>query len=762
LERLAAEISTRLIRCPAAGIGECIEEVLAQIGKLLDLDSVALRLLDETTDSLILTHRWSPGTGKPQFPIGHSLSKDEIPWLYQQMKNRRILHVQSLADIPPEARMDRDVFQFVGATGMMLLVPLFDKDTTTGYLNIQTRRKNRQLSSSDDALLRFIGSSLSSGLERERAEKVIEQRLSFERLAAEILAGLIDCPVARIDEHIRESLAQVGNFLKLDGVAVRLLNKTGDCMILTHRWLSDTAKPNFPIGHSLPVSETPWLYAQVRKGGTVRVDDPVDIPPEAQKERELFQFEGTTSSMLVPLGSAASPMGYLYIQVRQENRQLSSADDALLRFIGSSISRGVERKRTEQMLEQTIEERTRELAASLEHMEELNTVLTQASTARDRFLSVMSHELRTPMSAVLGYAEMLGGRYFGDLNDKQEEYVAAIATSGNRLMQVLDNLLEVSRIDAGAAVLHPEAIAIQDLLEAPVAMLRVQAEKRGVELVVEPTPDLPMLMCDRQRANQILLNLLDNALKYTAEGGRVTLRARREDAHARIEVSDTGIGITPEHQTTIFEEFEQADRMRDEALGGIGMGLPLCRRLARLHGGQIGLESTVGAGSTFWFTLPLAEDAPVAMSGAQPVAGAADPSVTPADLLILVAEDNETNRGMILDMLEVLGVRGLGVPNGLAALEMAQKMRPDLILMDVRMPVMDGLEATRRIRALRECAEIPIVALTANAEPEQQTQCRAAGCLGFLSKPIKMTALDAELKRHFRFLADTQDSPAPP
>jgi CheY-like chemotaxis protein len=357
---------------------------------------------------------------------------------------------------------------------------------------------------------------------------------------------------------------------------------------------------------------------------------------------------------------------------------------------------------------------------------------------------------------------MLAGQYYGDLNDKQEEYVAAIVTSGNRLLTLLDNLLEVIRIDAGAAALDPKAIAIQDLLEAPVAMLRAQAEKRGVALVVEPTPDLPMLMCDRKRANQILLNLLDNALKYTADGGRVTLRAHREDAHARIEVSDTGIGITPEHQTTIFEEFEQADRARDEALGGIGMGLPLCKRLAHLHGGQIGLESTVGAGSTFWFTLPLAEGAPVATAGAQPVAGAARPSVTPADLLILVAEDDETNRGMILDMLEALGVRGLGVPNGLAALGMAQKMRPDLILMDVRMPVMDGLEATRRIRALRECAEIPIVALTASVGSEQQMQCRAAGCLGFLSKPIQMTALDAELKRHCRFPAGRNDSPAPP
>ncbi len=262
-------------------------------------------------------------------------------------------------------------------------------------------------------------------------QDALVHRGAFERLVAEISTRLIGCPAVRIGEFIEEALAQIGKFLDLDGVALCLLDETTDSLILTHRWIPDSAEPKFPIRHSLSMGETPWLYQQVKNGRTLHVQSLADIPPEAKKERDLFQLEGTSSSMLMPLGSADSPIGCLYVQLRQKTRQWSSADDTLLHFIGSSISRVLERKRMEQTLEQTIEQRTGDLAASLEHMETLNTVLTQASTARDRFLSTMSHELRTPMNAVLGYADMLGGQYYGDLNDKQEEYVAAIATSGN-------------------------------------------------------------------------------------------------------------------------------------------------------------------------------------------------------------------------------------------------------------------------------------------------------------------------------------------
>jgi signal transduction histidine kinase/ActR/RegA family two-component response regulator len=589
----------------------------------------------------------------------------------------------------------------------------------------------------------------------------LAHRIAFERLAAEIAARFINVPIDHIDATIEAALGRLARFLEVDNISVRVLDETGGALVLTHRWRSDE-NPRYDFGHKLLVKEIPWLYERLQSDEVVQVSDLAEIPPEAGNERTLFAYLDQTSSMTVPLHQSSGRVGMLYFTMRNEKRVWSSDDESLLRFLSGSIANALERKQAGLALEMTIRDRTHELSASLERMEKLNVVLTRANTVRDRFLSTMSHELRTPMNAVLGYADMLEGLYYGDLNEKQKTHVAAITTSGNQLLALLDNLVEVNRINSGAVELQSESITIEDLLEAPVAMVRARAEKRCVELTVEPTPDLPMLFCDPNRTNQILLNLLNNALKYTGEGGRVTLRACREDAYARIEVSDTGIGITPEHQATIFEEFEQADRERDEALGGIGMGLPLCKRLVQLHGGRMGLESTVDVGSTFWFTLPLAEDAPVATASAQPAADAERRSVAPATKLILVAEDNEMNLGMILDMLEALGFRTLGVPDGRTALETAQTSGPDLILMDVRMPVMDGLEATRRIRALPGCAEIPIIALTANAAPADQKECLAAGCLGFLSKPIQMATLDAELKRFFGSPASRHDPPASP
>lgn len=413
-----------------------------------------------------------------------------------------------------------------------------------------------------------------------------------------------------------------------------------------------------------------------------------------------------------------------------------------------------ERKRIEaeladerQKLEERVQLRTEELRESLKKVEDANLRLEDANRAKARFLSSMSHELRTPLNGILGFADLLHGQYFGKLSDKLLGYVKRIDDSGKHLLLLINDLLDMAKIDAGAMEAELEEVMFEEIINATTDMMSSQFRKKkiSVKTFFELTPTA--MMCDRRKCKQIILNLLSNAVKYTPMGGRVEVRTIiGNNGSIRIEVSDTGIGIEADQRDKIFSEFHQADRVRDEQLGGTGIGLSLTRRLVELHGGEIGVDSELGSGSTFWFTLPLIRPTSKQADIQTPVIANAGPA--PTGRRILVAEDNEVNLAMILDILSIHDHEVAVARNGQEAIELAQSHRPELILMDIRMPVMDGVEATRRLRAMSEFDDTPIIALTASTGSEAETRQITAGCTAHMAKPIQSQALFALLKHY--------------
>ena len=340
---------------------------------------------------------------------------------------------------------------------------------------------------------------------------------------------------------------------------------------------------------------------------------------------------------------------------------------------------------------------------------------------------------------VLGNADLLARKFYGPLTEKQSSFVRQIDDLGKHLLQLINDLLDMAKIDAGVAEVRWEQFPSSELLDAAVGMMGSQLRKKG--LAVEVTADLAVIAIqgDRRKCRQVLLNLLSNAVKYTPEGGQIVVHAVPDPGGVRISVSDTGPGIAPEHRETIFSEFGQADPQRDEAIGGVGIGLALARRLVELHGGEIGVESKLGEGSTFWFTLPRNPALGSPEEEKKEDAGVPKPECWQRH--ILVAEDNEANLEMIVNLLAVQDHAIIVARNGLEAVEMAERHHPELILMDVRMPILDGLEATRRIRAIPESADIPIIALTASAGEESRERVLKAGCTAHLAKPIQSEEL---------------------
>jgi CheY-like chemotaxis protein len=360
----------------------------------------------------------------------------------------------------------------------------------------------------------------------------------------------------------------------------------------------------------------------------------------------------------------------------------------------------------------------------------------------------MSHEIRTPLNAVLGLNELL---LRSPLDAQQRAHAELIRSSGELLLALINDILDLSRIEAGRLELANLPFEPRRVVDEVVAMLRSPVEAKGLTLSVEVGQGVPRrLSGDPVRLRQVLFNLLGNALKFTDRGGiRLGLRVEAPasaDSVARlaIEVSDTGIGIPPQLLPRLFERFTQGDNSAERRHGGSGLGLAIAQQIVQLMGGTIEVSTRLGEGSTFVLRLPMTEppDTPRATHAAalRPTAPAAPRR------RVLVAEDNAVNQVLVRAVLERLGHECRIVGDGGAAVRAVAEDPPDLVLMDMQMPGLDGPGATRAIRALDgPAARVPVVAMTANARPEDREQCLAAGMDAYLSKPVDIAALEATI-----------------
>uniref|UniRef100_A0A6H1ZPH0 Histidine kinase n=1 Tax=viral metagenome TaxID=1070528 RepID=A0A6H1ZPH0_9ZZZZ len=357
--------------------------------------------------------------------------------------------------------------------------------------------------------------------------------------------------------------------------------------------------------------------------------------------------------------------------------------------------------------------------------------------AKSEFLANMSHELRTPLTSVIGFAGLL--KDSPNLPDQERRHVERIASASDSLLGVINDILDYSKLEAGRVEMEPMPFDLRAMVDAAAAMVEGAASARGTALTLELAPDAPAwLTGDAGRLRQVTLNFLSNAAKFTTDG-EIRLCAGWRAGRLRIEVRDTGIGIPAAKMAALFERFAQADASTTRLYGGTGLGLAISRRLIEMMGGEIGAESAPGEGSTFWFEVPAAE-------AAVPQAAPESDASAPVDLRVLVADDAPANRELVSAILGGLGLRVDVVEDGAKAVEAARVGAYDLILMDVHMPVMDGLDATRAIRASGGAtARTPIVALTANVQPEQVQMCRDAGMDAHVGKPIQIGELLAAI-----------------
>lgn len=707
----------KVLTSGASAQAQVFEAVVHNARRLLHADVAQIHLLQDEEYRL----RWSSG---------HSKEFLEVVDRYPVLRNRGTLTgrigmdrtAQQIKDVLADPDYAQFALQKLGGYRSILGAPMLVEDEVVGVLTVwrnevdpfDDRAEELLTTFAEQAALALRHVELVTALETRSAElgRKVEQLEALAEVGEAISSSLVaDEVLATIVSHAVDlSGTDGGSLMEFD-------EATGLFRVRTAYGTSEDVIEALRAAE-IHIDRT-WVGRAARTRQVLQIPD-LDADP-APKDPHLAVLHGSgwRSLVAIPLVRPDRVVGALVVR-RKTTGPFSDETCELLAAFASQSAVALTNARLYQQLErQSVE-------------------LAQASRHKSEFLASMSHELRTPLNAVIGFSEVLLERMFGDLNERQEDYLQDILAAGRHLLALLGDILDLSKIEAGRMELDLTTFPIDDVVVQALSLVRERAALHGIRLTLDMDGGLGTVTADELRLKQVLLNLLSNAVKFTPDGGTVDVRAWRDREEVAVTVTDTGIGIDPADQDRIFDSFQQGERSASSS-EGTGLGLTLSRRIVELHGGRLWVTSRPGEGSTFGLSIPQPSVEPPPEAGVW---------VDDEELLggptVVVIEDDPRSAELVALHLRAAGLRAVGAPTGEQGLDLVRTQAPFAVILDIHLPGMNGWEVLAALKSDPATAAVPVVVVS--VEPERGRGF-ALGATEYLVKPVRGDHLLAAVTR---------------